>query len=198
MALTKILKPDLDVDIQDLLTDLENAQEAFLLPAPHKSLAERLANMDTLLEDFQNAQGSFDSPEPHKSLAERLALMDTLLKDVQDAQGSFDLPEPHKSLAERLDGMDDQIALAGADPEEGNYNEAYLYDANGNVTKETMTGDHAYTVDYVYADPVNGILDYSDKKYVDADGKNVTIHKKYTYDAVTGNITSVATTTTKA
>jgi YD repeat-containing protein len=136
---TKILKSDLGFEIQQLLTDLENAKGTF------PSLPDRLNDIEA---DIANTTND-------------ITLLETKMVGIT---------------------------------EEGNFNESFTYDENGNVTKHTVTGDIAFTIDYVYSDPVAGTLDYSEKKYT-SDGKNITIRKEYSYDAA-GNITGIATTTT--
>jgi hypothetical protein len=87
----------------------------------------------------------------------------------------------------------------GINTEFGDFDEKYEFDANGNVIKHTIKNTTAVvlqTTDYVYADAVNGILNYSEKKFTNAEAKAVTVRKTYTYDAATGNITDVATRTT--
>jgi len=131
-----------------------------------------------------------------------------LLTDLESSRGTFislterlnDLNAKDSSTDTRMDGIDDSIAeinsKLNAFGEFGNFIEEFQYDENGNVTKHIVTGDITYTIDYVYADPINGILNYSEKKYTDSAGKQVTIRKDYTYNPTTGNIINVATTTT--
>ena len=148
MAGTKILKPDLGFDIQQLLTDVEASK------GTATSLQGRLDNVDQSI----SALGT----------------------DVTTAEGEITATK----------------AAIGFLDEEGNYNEAYEHDAFGNVTKQTVSGDKVYTVNYVYADAANGTLNYSEKTYV-KDSENVVVKKTYTYDPATGNITGVSTVTTK-
>ncbi|SFJ65983.1 hypothetical protein SAMN02799624_05428 [Paenibacillus sp. UNC496MF] len=147
MALTKILKGDLGFDLQQLVTDLENAKGAKV------NLPDRLDSIEAAVS----------------------------VNSSNIATNTSD-----------ISALKSQMVMIN---DEGNFSEIYQYDGNGNVIKQTVAGDLNYTVDYVYADPVAGTLNYSDKKYT-ANGQSVIVHKVYTYDNVTGNITGVDTTTT--
>jgi|GEM_PF-4305301 len=175
MATTKILRDDLAFEIRELLTELENAR----LGKPN--LSEKLKELglditvDRLDDSYQPLiQALIDN---HSSTGENIVERVNGL-----VQGSSDTAE-----------LKTKINMLG---EYGNFSETFGYDTSGNVNKHTVTGDVAFTIDYVYADAANGILNYSEKKYKDASGKNVTIKKVYTYDAASGNITGITTTTT--
>lgn len=140
--------------------------------------------------DIQNLLTELETARSTKAtLSERLTEIETNITDHTDELLA------HSNDITSLQGDVNKLK-GGVDPELGNYHEKYGYDANGNVIKETWTGDKNYTIDYVYKDAVNGTLDYSEKKYVNTDGKNVTIKKVYVYDTLTGNIVDVDTTTT--
>jgi hypothetical protein len=191
MALTKILKFDLGFELQELIADLENSK------GTKASLTERLNDLDTLLAsdgwiqinmldlDIKNViQNLLDGEAASgKTIVERVGGLETRVTNLESSSTTADVAS-----------LKTKVKMLG---EYGNFNETFTYDANGNVTKHTVTGDVAFTIDYVYADPVAGTLNYSEKKYVDENGKNVTIHKQYTYDA-SGNITSITTITTIA
>ncbi|QHW35649.1 hypothetical protein GZH47_32645 (plasmid) [Paenibacillus rhizovicinus] len=144
MSTTKILKQDLGLELQQLLSDLESAK------GTSQSLSIRLGGVDTKIEATKTG------------------------------------------LEQLIDELRKRIGALG---EVGNFNEKFTYDDNGNVIKHEVTGDIIYTIDYVYADAVNGTLDYSNKKYTE-NGQSITIKKVYTYNVTTGNIENVATTTT--
>jgi YD repeat-containing protein len=157
-----------------------------------KILKEDLGfELQQLITDLENSKGT------KANLPERLNSIDQSIQDISQqleeligrVDGNNGIIDSHteeiQSIKQLLVGLTEQ----------GNFNETYQYDTNGNVIKQIVTGDVEYTVDYVYTDPENGILSYSEKKFVQ-DGKNVTIRKDYSYDLETGNITGVATITT--
>jgi hypothetical protein len=166
---TKILLYDLDATLQQVFNDLKDIQGSYT------SLKERLSNINVDLFDTDTK---------------------AIIQDLLDGNA-----DSSKLTIERITELETQLgALSGsvtAGGEEGTFSEKFTYDPTyGNVTKHEVTGDKAYTVDYTYKDLANGTLDYSEKKYIDADSKNVTIKKVYIYDP-NGNITDINTTTTK-
>lgn len=181
MGTTKILKSDLGFEIQTLLTDLENAKGS------KASLPVRLDDLDSLLksagwmkvemldtpikEIIENLMGG--KTDSGKTIVERVTSLEVLRGDISD--------------------LKTKVNMLG---EYGSFNEVFGYDTNGNVNKHTVTGDVSFTIDYVYSDPVSGTLSYSEKKYKASDDKSVTIKKVYAYNAATGDITGINTTTT--
>ncbi len=146
-----------------------------------------MANTKIIQEDLDLSTRNLlkqisDSKGETTTLPERLSLMETSIKDLKTASG----------LSNELSN---KINMLG---EYGNFSEVFGYDTYGNVIKQTVTGDMNFTIDYIYADAVNGTLNYSEKKFVNQDNKSVIIKKIYTYNATTGNITGIATTTTVA
>lgn len=113
--------------------------------------------------------------------------LENLLKEIERARGVYN------SLPERLDSADDNINKLDGEMDWGNFNEVYHYDKYGNVIKQEVTGDKNFTVNYIYADPESGILNYSEKVFAH-NNEEITVRKTYTYDEE-GNITQVETTT---
>lgn len=175
MATTKILREDLAFEIRELFTELENARLGKV------TLSEKLNELglditvDRLDASYRDLiQAIIDD---HASTGE------TIIERINAlVVGSSDTAD-----------LKTKVNMLG---EYGNFSESFTYDTSGNVSKHTVTGDVAFTIDYVYKDAASGTLNYSEKKYKDAEGKNVTIKKIYTYDAASGNITGIATTTT--
>jgi hypothetical protein len=157
--MTKIQKSDLGFEIQDLITDLQNANGEF------PTVTERMDSLDST-------------------------------NDSQDHR--IDGLESNSS--QRLNTHDQDIALlktkVNALGEVGTFQEVFTYDGHGNVSKHIVTGEVVFTIDYVYADAANGVLNYSEKKYTDQGGKQVTIKKTYIYNGTTGNIERIDTATT--
>ncbi len=174
MATTKILKEDLDAELRRLLNDVSTAK------GESPSLTERLSSAGWVKLDL------LEKP-----------VRDTI-KAIMDGETTAG-----KSITDRLTDAEKKAGTTGGLStkinmlaEYGNFTETFAYDPSGNVSKHTVTGDAAFTIDYVYKDAAAGTLNYSEKKYTDENGKAVTIKKVYTYDATTGNITGMTTTTT--
>ncbi|WDI05112.1 hypothetical protein PUW25_26440 (plasmid) [Paenibacillus urinalis] len=175
MATTKILREDLAFEIRQLLVDIENSRFG------KETLAAKIEELglDITVERLDDSYQALiqalvdDKESTGKNVIERIEDLTAGTADVQD--------------------LKTKINMLG---EYGNFNEVFSYDTSGNVNKHTVTGDVAFTIDYVYTDAANGILNYSEKKYTDPGGKNVTIKKIYNYDSATGNITGISTTTT--
>ncbi|WP_067923530.1 hypothetical protein [Alicyclobacillus shizuokensis] len=217
MPLTKILKSDLSVDLQQLIEDLRNARGTF------PSLSDRLdgpsvllKNLDSSIQDvIKDLQMAKDTTGQEMSI--RMTNMENkeVIVDLENAKTASgkdmstrvsDLESEVSSLSSASGTVglktvgepqltDALLAEIHAVSERGNYTEQYTYDDYGNVTSVTVTGDFAYTVTYTYSDPVNGILQQSVKTLIE-DGKTVTVTKTYTYDSTNTNITAVSTTTT--
>ncbi|OXB94743.1 hypothetical protein [Parageobacillus galactosidasius] len=159
------------------------------MPYPTKIL---LYDLDTeiqqIINDLKAIQGSY------ATLKDRLTNINTDLLDsdtkavIEDLITSFN--NTHRHISERIES----IELANTEGE-GNYNESFTYDADGNVITHTVTGDKNYTITYNYKTDGSGELIYSEKTYTRSNGDQVTIRKDYTYDAK-GNITNIQTITT--
>lgn len=159
------------------------------MPYPTKIL---LYDLDTeiqqIINDLKEIQGSY------ATLKDRLTNINTDLLDsdtkavIEDLITSFN--NTHRHISERIES----IELANTEGE-GNYNESFTYDADGNVITHTVTGDKNYTITYNYKTDGSGELTYSEKTYTRSNGDQVTIRKDYTYDAK-GNITNIQTITT--
>lgn len=72
---------------------------------------------------------------------------------------------------------------------DGNFNVAYSYDSGGRIIEERVTGSVNRVINYEYDEKDNLIKEiYNDTIK--------TITKVYTYDEVSGNVTSIQGTTT--
>lgn len=159
------------------------------MPYPTKILLYDLdAEIQQIINDLKAIQGSY------ATLKDRLTNINSDLFDpdtkavIEDLITS--LNNTNKHISERIEA----IELANTEGE-GNYNESFTYDADGNVITHTVTGDKNYTITYNYKTDGSGDLIYSEKIYTRSNGDQVTIRKDYTYDDK-GNIINIQTTTT--
>jgi YD repeat-containing protein len=144
------------------------------------------ADIQQIINDLKDIQGSY------ATLKERLQNINSDLFDPDTKAVIEDLIAALNSTNKHISERMEAIELAS---EEGNYNESFTYDPDGNVTTHTATGDKNFTVSYNYKPDGSGELTYSEKTYTRSNGDQVTIRKDYTYDA-NGNITNIQTTTT--
>jgi YD repeat-containing protein len=151
-----------------------------------------LYDLDTeiqqIINDLKAIQGSYTT------LKDRLTNINTDLFDPDTKAVIEDLITSLNNTSKHISERIEAIELANAEGE-GNYNEDFTYDPDGNVITHTVTGDKNYTVTYNYKSDGSGELTYSEKTYTRSNGDQVTIRKDYTYDA-NGNITNIQTTTT--
>jgi YD repeat-containing protein len=164
------------------------------MPYPTKILLYDLdAEIQQIINDLKAIQGSY------ATLKDRLTNINSDLFDsdtkavVEDLITSLNDTGQH--ISERIEQLEQQIQEIESFGEEGNYNESFTYDPDGNVITHTVTGDRNFTVTYNYKPNGSGELTYSEKTYTKPNGDQVTIRKDYTYDA-NGNITNIQTTTT--
>jgi hypothetical protein len=147
-------------------------------------------DIQQIINDLKDIQGSY------ASLKERLTNINADLFDENTKVVVTDLidalTQTGKQVSERISSLEDSQFLIG---EEGNYQESFAYDSEGNVTQHTVTGDKNYTVTYHYKTDGSGELTYSEMSYTRSNGEQVVVRKDYTYDEQ-GNITGIKTTTT--
>lgn len=143
-------------------------------------------NVQKIIQDLIDIQGTYES------LKERLTNINPELFDpdtkavIKDLIDSFHRTNKH--LSERLEDLK-------LESDEGNYDEVYEYDSDGDVIRHVVSGDKNYTITYHYSENENKELMYSEKTYRNSKGEQVTIRKNYTYDE-TSNIRHIQTTTT--
>lgn len=167
---TKILMKDLEKKIVDLIQSLEQFQgDKSIYP----SLYTRLTSLE--VADFKGKTKE-------------------IIQDLIDALNN----DQKGTAAERIRKLE---LLSGTVNQqdakiEGTFKEVFAYDADGDIVKQTATGEQAFTVDFGYS-LVNGekSLTSSTMKFKDSQSRNITVAKTYSYDA-NFNITNIDTTTT--
>lgn len=170
--LTKILPYDLDPDLGKLIDDLKRFKGSY------GSLYDRLMDLST--DTFTD---------------EVKIVIEDLIDGFQDGgvltiQQIKNIKTALDELKETVDHLDFTLETL----EMGNYNEAFTYDTDGNVTKQEVTGDRNYTVTYNYKTDGSGELTTSVKEFTQANGDAVKITQTYTYTS--GDITGISTVTT--
>lgn len=169
---TKILANDLDGDLGQVFIELNKIKGDF------KSLDERFSNIDVdmLGED------------------EKKVLQDLIDAYFNDSKGlTRERIQKIEDLLTQLQEDLSNISISQEAIEMGNFNEEFVYDTEGNVTKHTVTGERAFTVTYNYKTDGSGELIDSSKVFQDEEGNDVEIKKIYTY--TNGDITGIQTTT---
>ncbi len=164
---TKILLYDLDDKLQKIFLDL----------------IEFKGNDETLYESLTsiNVEGmSGDTKEVIQDL------IDAYNNDFKGAAS-----ERIRNLEEQITQLRSEIILETLD--QGNFDETFSYDSDGNVTLHTVTGDRNYSVRYNYKNDGSGELTTSVKEFTDSEGNAVKITKTYTYTS--GDITGISTST---
>lgn len=96
------------------------------------------------------------------------------------------------TTSERIEILEKHSGYSVDSLMEGNYNESFAYDSNGEIIKHTATGDINFVTDYTYGPlvpvetgvPVSSVtvLTGSSSKFISSEGRNVEVKKAYKYD----------------
>lgn len=148
-----------------------------------------------LLEDLKRVRGSF------ASLYERLTNINAELFDADTKKVVEDLIDAYNKTSKLTNKRIEEIELMMqvSVSETINGVEELVYDPDyQQVTRhivKSAAGSILYTIDYAYKDIENGILDYSEKRFSNADNEIISVKKIFSYDE-NENIVRIETKTT--
>lgn len=148
-----------------------------------------------LLEDLKRVRGSF------ASLYERLTNINVDLFDADTKKVVQDLIDAYNKTSKLTNNRIEEIELMMqvSVSETINGVEELVYDPDyQQVTRHIVkspAGSILYTIDYAYRDIENGILDYSEKRFSNADNEIISVKKIFSYDE-NENIIKIETKTT--
>ncbi|ARC67412.1 MULTISPECIES: hypothetical protein [Bacillus subtilis group] len=148
-----------------------------------------------LLEDLIRVRGSY------ASLYERLTSINTELFDADTKKAVEDLIDGYNKTSkltnERIEEIELMMKVSVSETMNGV--EELVYDPDyQQVTRHIVkspAGSILYTIDYVYKDIENGILDYSEKRFSNTDSEIISVKKVFSYDE-NENIIKIETKTT--
>lgn len=141
------------------------------------------------LDELKKDQGNINLFEIFKNVNVSMLGDDIkgIITDLIIANKKTDL-----TASERIEKLEKNSGYSVDSLMEGNFNETFAYDSNGEIIKHTATGDISFVTDYTYGPlvpvetgvPVNSVtvLTGSSSKFISSQGRNVEVKKAYKYD----------------
>lgn len=171
---TKILRYDLDRDLQNVFEQLDK-------------LKKEKGSID-LYEIFTNIDFNMLGPDEQK------VILDLIVGSKKTGY----------SVTDRIEKLEKRKGYSVDSMIEGDYNEAFQYNADGEIIQHKATGDVNFVTNYGYgplipvgtSSAVTGVtvLTTSTSTFISSEGRNVQVKKTYKYDA-SENIVAIETDT---